>query len=113
SALMALSDVAARNAKPGKKMYKLTDDQDFFPLVNCNLVLKDFRSRTGDLNLGGGMQNFKTTYEDKMICFSKKKVMLLCKRNNNSGWYGDIFNTKGHFLWHILFIWFYEVRIRD
>ncbi|AVK36180.1 hypothetical protein CSB69_1064 [Morganella morganii] len=29
------------------------------------------------------IKNFKTTYEDKMICFSKQKVMLLCKRNNN------------------------------
>ncbi len=45
---MALSDIAARNAKPGKKMYKLTDEQGFFSQVSCILVLKDFRSRQSD-----------------------------------------------------------------
>lgn len=31
------------------------------------------------------MKNLKTTYEDKMICFSEQEVMLLCSRNNNFG----------------------------
>ncbi len=31
---MALSDIAARNAKPGKKMYKLTDEYGLYLQVN-------------------------------------------------------------------------------
>lgn len=54
-------------------------------ISNCILALNGFRSRSGDLNLKGGMKNFKTAYEDKMICFSEQEVMLLCSRNNNFG----------------------------
>lgn len=32
---MALSDVAARNAKPGKKMYKLTDEYGLYLQVKA------------------------------------------------------------------------------
>ncbi|MGA3701677.1 Arm DNA-binding domain-containing protein [Enterobacteriaceae bacterium TYF_5] len=31
---MALSDIAARNAKPSKKMYKLTDEYGLYLQVN-------------------------------------------------------------------------------
>ncbi|MET4861872.1 Arm DNA-binding domain-containing protein [Morganella morganii] len=31
---MALSDAAAKNAKPGKKMYKLTDEYGLYLQVN-------------------------------------------------------------------------------